>query len=188
MIRINLLPKQKRVSVSNVEKEVVLYVLLVILMIVGSFSVNVWVTQRLDVLRAEVSSKQSLRNSLRAKVNKVNEIKKELADIERKIQIIKEVRDKQGLPIRYVDEVVRTLPAEKIWFESFTLNEDGSISIRGVSVDNQAFALYVQNLRSSPFISSVVTQRTSRREIQGLGLVEFSCNIVAQPSSEQNNG
>ncbi|MFW6324902.1 MAG: PilN domain-containing protein [Desulfovibrionales bacterium] len=188
MIRINLLPKQKRVSVSNVEKEVVLYFLLVVLMIVGAFSVNVWVTQQVDVLRAEVSQKQSLRNTLKIKVNKVNQIKKELADIQRKIQIIKQVRDKQGLPIRYVDEVVRNLPADRIWFESFQMNDNGSISIRGVSADNQVFAQYVQNLRSSPFISSVVTQRTSRREIQGLGLVEFSCNIVAKPTSEQNNG
>jgi type IV pilus assembly protein PilN len=188
MIRINLLPKQKRVSVTNVEKEVVLYILLIVLMMAGIFSFNIWMQEQVGALRAEKSQKESLRGSLQAKVDKVNTIKKELDEIQRKIKIIKEVRTRQGLPIQYIDEVVRSLPAEKIWFETFQLDGKGAIAIKGVAMDNQAFALYVNNLRQSPFIASVVTQRTSRREIQGLGLVEFSFNVKAQEPKEQNNG
>jgi type IV pilus assembly protein PilN len=188
MIRINLLPKQKRVSVTNVEKEGVLYLLLVGLLVAVIFSFNIWMSEQVGALRAEKSQKESLRSSLQVKVDKVNTIKKELDEIQRKVQIIKEVRTRQGLPIQYIDEVVRTLPADKIWFETFQLNENGAIAIKGVAMDNQAFALYVNNLRKSTFVSSVVTQRTSRREIQGLGLVEFSFNIKAQEPREQNNG
>ena len=188
MIRINLLPKQKRVSVTNVEKEVVLYVLLIAFLVSAIFSFNIWMSEQVNALRSEKSQKESLRASLQIKVDKVNRIKKELDEIQRKIQIIKEVRTRQGLPIQYIDEVVRTLPAEKIWFETFQMDGKGAVAIKGVALDNQAFALYVNNLRQSPYISSVVTQRTSRREIQGLGLVEFSFNLKAQEPREQKNG
>jgi type IV pilus assembly protein PilN len=180
MIRINLLPKQKRVSVTNVEKEIVLYVLLIVLMLAAIFSFNILISERISALTAEKRQKEGLRASLQVEVDKVNSIKRELDEIQRKIEIIREVRARQGLPIQYIDEVVRTLPADKIWFETFQLDGNGAIAIKGVAMDNQAFALYVNSLRQSPFISSVDTHRTLRREIQGLGLVEFSFNVKAQ--------
>jgi type IV pilus assembly protein PilN len=188
MIRINLLPKQKRVSVTNVEKEFVLFLLLIVFMAASLFSFNIWMQEQVGALRSEKKQKEGLRATLQVKVDKVNSIKKDLDEIQRKIQIIKEVRTRQGLPIQFIDEVVRTIPPEKIWFESFTMDGKGAISIKGVAMDNQAFALYVNNLRQSLFISSVVTQKTSRREIQGLGLVEFSFNITAQEPKEQHHG
>ncbi|MFW6323552.1 MAG: PilN domain-containing protein [Desulfovibrionales bacterium] len=188
MIRINLLPKQKRVAVSNVEKELVLYFLLITLMVVGILSYDMIFKQQLEVVRQEHSQKKTYSAQLKKKVSKVNKIKKELADLDKKIQIIKDIRIKQGLPIQYIDEVVKKLPPEKIWFETMQIDSSGKIVIRGIALDNQAFALYVRQLRESPYIDSVVTQRTSRKEIQGLGLVEFNCNIVAQPAEEQSNG
>jgi type IV pilus assembly protein PilN len=171
-----------------VEKELFLYFLLITLMVVGILSYDMWFTQQLEQVRIEHSGKQALQAQLKKKVSRVNQIKKELEDLDRKIKIIKDIRIKQGLPIRYIDEVVKNLPPEKIWFDTMSMGSNGSITIRGIALDNQAFALYVQQLRQSPYIASVVTQRTSRKEVQGLGLVEFNCNIVAKPAEEQANG
>lgn len=189
MIRINLLPKQKRVQVSNVEKELALFFLLLVLIGIGVGFLHNWMSGQVGKLEVEYAQKEAEKLDLTKKVARVTKISSELTDLKAKVEIIKDIRLKQGLPVKYIDEMVSNLPAEKIWFEAFNIDSGGGISIRGVAIDNQAFALYVRNLRSSPYIASVVTQRTSKRDIQGYGLVEFTCNITAKPASaEKNNG
>jgi type IV pilus assembly protein PilN len=80
------------------------------------------------------------------------------------------------------------MPEEKIWLESFTLNDKGGIEMKGVALDNQAFAHYVNALRQSPFIASVITRRTQLRSIQNLELVEFQCSVSAQAPETKENG
>ncbi|NLV97450.1 MAG: PilN domain-containing protein, partial [Desulfovibrionales bacterium] len=92
-----------------------------------------------------------------------------------------------GLPVRYIDEIVTHIPEDKLWFETFTLNANGAISLSGIVLDNQAFAAYVESLRVSNFIANVNTQRTSRRTVDGRGLIAFQCSVTAQEYFETFN-
>jgi type IV pilus assembly protein PilN len=80
------------------------------------------------------------------------------------------------------------MPEEKIWLETFTLNGKGAIEMKGVALDNQAFAQYVDTLRQSPFVASVITHRTQLRSIQDLELVEFQCAVSTQPPGGTEGG
>lgn len=184
MIRINLLPKQKRKTVSNAEKEIVLFVLLIVFMGTGLFAFYSWQTAELELLRQEQSSLEAEKNRLLADVKEVNDLRKQLTDFSTRIEAIRKIRSEQGLPIEYIDAIITVLPPEKIWFENFQIDSTGKITVSGISLDNQAFAQYVTELRKSPLIRSVTTRQTQLKQVSGFGLIAFDFLIQAAPAEK----
>lgn len=180
MIKINLLPQQKRAKTTNVEKDVVLFVLGIFFIAAFIIVVDYYFSWKSESLRVAVQEKNQIKSELQKSVGHVNAVMSELKDIEGRIAIIKDIRMRQGLPVKYIDEIVINIPQNKMWVETFTINDSGSISMSGVALDNQAFASYVEKLRTSKYIASVNTQRTSRRSIDGLGLIAFQCTVAAK--------
>jgi type IV pilus assembly protein PilN len=187
MIKINLLPQQKRSKSTNIEKGSALFVLGVLLMFGSVYAVDYYYSSELDSLKATVASKTQTRSLLQKEVAIVNNVIQELKDIEGRIKIIKDIRLRQGLPVKYIDEIVVNMPKDKMWFETFSLNANGNIALSGVALDNQVFASYVEKLRLSKYIKFIDTRRTSRRAIEGLGLVSFQCSVMAQEYFENTN-
>ena len=187
MIKINLLPQQKRSKSTNVEKSVVLLGLGIVVLIASVFAVDYYFNSHLAALTASVAEKTQTKTLLEKEVAKVNGILQELKDIEGRIKTIKDVRLRQGLPVKYIDEIVVNMPQNKMWVETFTVNANGNVSLSGVALDNQAFVSYVEKLRLSKYIASVDTRRTSRRAVDGLGLISFECSVTAHEYFENIN-
>ncbi|RQD63914.1 PilN domain-containing protein [Desulfonatronovibrio magnus] len=181
MIKINLLPHSKRAKVSDTEKYLLLYLILLTIVCTSILSIGLMWRGHLSGLEDEVLDLESQRQILLTRVGRLNQLERKFEEIQANIEAIKYIRVRQQLPVRYVDETTVRVPEERMWFEALNLNRNGVMDIRGVAVDNQAFAGYVDSLRSSEFIRSVSTQRTSRREVQNLSLVEFQFQIRAGP-------
>lgn len=187
MIKINLLPQQKRTKSTNVEKSLIFFVLGVVVLFGSVFGVDYYFSSQLGELNAAVTAKTQTKTLLEKEVAKVNQTIQALKDIEGRIKIIKDVRLRQGLPVKYIDEIIINMPENKLWVETFTIDANGNIALSGVALDNQAFVTYVERLRLSKYIASVDTRRTSRRAIDGLGLVSFECSVKAQEYFENIN-
>ena len=187
MIKINLLPQQKRTKATNIEKSFVIFALGVVLVLGSVFAVDYVFSSQLAELNADVAAKTQTKTLLEKEVAKVNETIQALKDIEGRIKIIKDVRLRQGLPVKYIDEIVVNMPQNKMWVETFNVDANGNIALTGVALDNQAFVTYVERLRLSKYVASVDTRRTSRRAIDGLGLVSFECSVKAQEYFENTN-
>ncbi len=177
MLRINLLPSQKRAKVADIHKEVVLYFLVVALVLLGMFFTQNWLQQKESRLTEIKQKKTAQKNALLKKIGRINKMEKQLAEVKNKIEIIKKIRGEQNLPVRRLNEMVSLLPEDKLWYKSIQMNAKGRISLNGVALDNQAFARYVQSLRGSSYIQNVFLGQTSRQKIHGLELVSFKCSL-----------
>lgn len=185
MITINLLPQQTRAKVSD-KGRVIFFTALGVLTVGGLLGASYWYFDaQVQELKRAVQERTQTKNVLLAQIGKANQYVDELKAIEQRIQVIKEVRLRQGLPVRFLDALVASMPPERIWFESLSLSADGQMTLSGVALDNQAFAAYVEALRQSPFIARVDTQRTSRRDVQGRGLVAFACTVATKDPGPQ---
>lgn len=180
MIKINLLPQQKRVRTSSSHGDLSLFIFGLFCVGCLVFGVDYYFSTQKYALESLVQERTQTKKLLEVKVAKVNAIQKELEKIKGRIEIIKTVRLRQGLPVRYIDEVALNIPQNKMWLESFTLNGNGVIALTGVALDNQVFASYVESLRASKYIAVVDTQRTSRQAVDGLDLVSFQCSVIAR--------
>ncbi len=184
MIKINLLPQTSRGKVSNTTKQVVLIGIAFLVALGVVLGANFWLGGNLTELKKQRTSLRKLDKKLESRVKKVKELEKDVEALKDKIKAIRKIREKQGLPVSYIEEIVRVLPASRIWFKSFRLNRSGEIEISGVAMDNQSFAQYVARLRKADYIRDVITKQTSRRTIQGYDLVGFDCEVLAQPATE----
>ncbi|TVQ97464.1 MAG: hypothetical protein EA399_13445 [Desulfovibrionales bacterium] len=181
MIRINLLPLEKRPRLSTLRLD--LGVLGLAFVLVGGIILlsHLWISSEVNELERVHEAREAENRALMAEVARVRRMENELQAIESRIEIITEIRSIQTLPVRYIDALISLLPEERIWFETFHLDRNGVLQLRGVAMDNQSFAAYVEILRTSAFVRSVVTERTLRREVQGLSLVEFHFRVVFGP-------
>jgi type IV pilus assembly protein PilN len=180
MIKINLLPQKKRTKTTTIEKYFVFFVLGVVLVLGSVFGAEYYFSLQLAELNAAIVSKTQTKTLLETEVTKVNQTILNLKDIENRVKAIKDVRLRQGLPVKYIDEIVINMPQNTLWVETFNIDSNGNIALSGVALDNQAFVSYVDRLRLSKYISSVDTRKTSRRAIDGLGFVFFECSVKTQ--------
>ena len=178
MIKINLLPT-KKAHVSNTEKKVVLCLGLLLGVGFLFLVLILWSGVKIKELERQIEAEQNLRQVLLVQVRRVNELEKKMEQIGSNLEAIRQIRTIQQLPIRYVEALVQVMPEQSLWFESLNLNREGTLEIRGVALDNQTFAGYVDRLRESGYIHAVSTQRTSRRQVMNLDLVEFDFRIKA---------
>ncbi|WP_291321449.1 PilN domain-containing protein [Desulfonatronospira sp.] len=179
MIKINLLPHSRRYRVSQTEKQLVLALALLLILGILCTGMIVWTGTHVSSLEDRVTQKEDQRHELLQKVGHINRIKEQMEQMQSNIQAIREIRSIQHLPVRYIEALVRSLPEQRVWFESLDLDGNGMLEIRGVVMDNQVFAQYVDELRRSPYVHSVNTRRTSRRQVQDLDLVEFDFRVQA---------
>jgi len=185
MIRINLLPQQKRAKASQAGKELTLCLVALLLMLSGIGGVQYWLYQKEEALEQRVAAKAEQKNALFEKIRHLQKQEKQMEDLEERIQAIKIIREAQGRPVQYLDTLVSLLPEDAIWFESLEFFRNTGVNLRGVALDNQAFAAYVRELRSVPQIAAIQTRRTSRRRIQNFDLVEFQTNILTKSPEKQ---
>lgn len=190
MLHINLLPLKKRAKVANVEKEIILFFLVHILLILSVFWIQNNITSKVKELKQVHSQRTTYKNKLLAKLSKTNKLEKEISQTKSKIKIIKKIRQGQNLPVMYLNELVTHLIADKIWFESLKMNNNKNINLQGIALDNQAFAQYAKNLRNTPVIKDIILKQTARRNIRDLDLIGFQCRINTQsnPDTENDNG
>ncbi len=191
MLTINLLPHTKKTPTSNRRKQVLLLVLVGVFLGAGLIQSRQMLTAQVNRLSQEKSSKSSTLSKLQEQLIQIKDFKKKGQELETRIHIIRKIRRQQALPVRYLDEIAKYTPREKLWFESLRMDDQGGITLSGIALDNQVFARYLQKLRQSPFISDVSLQQTQRKEIQGLHLVAFRCSLLAaseHPEPGENHG
>lgn len=181
MIRINLLPLEKRPRISTLRLDLGVFVLAVVVFGGAILLTHLWISEQVKDLERTHQAREAENTALMAEVAKVRRMENEIKTIQGRIEVIKEIRGIQSLPVRYVDALISVLPEERIWFETFALDRNGVLQLQGVAMDNQSFAAYVEILRTSAFVRGVITERTLRREVQGLTLVEFHFRVMFGP-------
>lgn len=181
MIRINLLPPEKRPKISTLRLDLGVLVLAVVLLGGAVLLTHLWVSGQVRDLEKIHEARQAENNALEVEVARVRQLENEMKSVKNRIEVIKNIRSIQTLPVRYVDALISLFPEDRIWFETFALERNGVLQVKGVAMDNQSFAAYVEILRTSAFVRGVVTERTLRREVQGLSLVEFHFRVMFGP-------
>ena len=171
MIKINLLAERRAAKAKakgktsaplNFEMGGTQNLLLAGIMVVGLLVSGFWWWARVselnrvrqDKVTAEVELKRLEDVRKKAEAFKTQ---KEL--LERKINLITELKKKQAVPVHILDQVSRNLP-EFMWLESLTANAN-AINIVGKATTYNAVSNLYDNLRTSGQFSDVVLGKTT---------------------------
>ncbi|UCE71524.1 MAG: PilN domain-containing protein [Nitrospiraceae bacterium] len=170
MIRINLLPSAKRKA--DIIPPVFIYggiaaVLILILMIVGMFIIN----SRISGVQNEIAVKQQKLNQLKTKLEEVKNYERNNEEVRAKAEVIEKLKKNQVVPLRLLDEVSEMLP-KGVWLTAL-LDKNGTISIDGYAYSNTELVSYVQNLKSSTYLTEVMLVESRQTEVGTYSIYKF---------------
>ena len=167
MIKINLLAERKAAKAKaatslNFEMGGSQNLLLAGIIVVGFLVALGWWWARTSELarvqQAKVTAEVELKR-LEDVRKKAEAFKAQKELLERKINLITELKKKQAVPVHILDEVSRNLP-EFMWLDSLTANSN-AINIVGKATTYNAVSNLYDNLRASGQFSDVVLGKTT---------------------------
>ncbi len=102
-----------------------------------------------------------------------------------KIAVINELQKTKAITVHILDEFAKLTPSKRMWLTSLDQNEM-SVNISGMALDNQTIAKYMETLRTSDYVSNVNLLNTSLAAFAGRNLKSFtlSCSIVLPEANE----
>jgi Tfp pilus assembly protein PilN len=167
MIKINLLAERKAAKAKTAtsfkfEMGGSQNLLLVGIIVVGVLVAGGWWWARVSELnrvrQAKVTAQAELKR-LEEVRKKAEAFKTQKELLERKINLITELKKKQAVPVHILDQVSRNLP-EFMWLDSLTASSN-AINIVGKATTYNAVSNLYDNLRASGQFSDVVLGKTT---------------------------
>ncbi len=181
MIRINLLPFRAARKRENIKRQVTIYGLCVLLLLVAMAYTFLDLNSRLSNAKAQEARLNSELAKYEKDIARINELKKQISLIETKLDVIEKLEQGKQGPVRLLDELANAVPNKKLWLSSLAESK-GSLTLRGLARDNETVAEFMVNLENSAYISTVDLQSTQSTVVQGVNLSDFSLQCKIDPS------
>lgn len=192
MIRINLLkPETKDIKETSVaagapegpvktQKNLGSLVFLLLIVVLGSY---LYIQRRAFDRETELlTTAKAEKEKLQYVTAKLEEQKKLKASLERKINLINDLRSQQDLAARIMDQLSRSLP-DWVWLSEVSYDAKG-LQIKGRSLSNNLIADYMTSLENSPVLMNVSLASSIQRRAQRNEFLEFTLNAALEKKPE----
>ncbi len=182
MIKINLLPFRAARKQENIRRQISVYLLSVVLILLVS-GYSWWhYSSKLSRLKAEKVQKTKELATYAETTKKIKAIKTKIAQIEAKLKVIRGLEEKKTGPVLLLDEISTAVPKDRVWLSALS-DKNGILSLSGTARDNDTVALFMTNLEKAAHIKSVDLNSTVLRVLkaQNLNLTNFvlTCKTYA---------
>jgi type IV pilus assembly protein PilN len=179
MIRINLLPYRSARKQENIRFQVNVFIGSIVFVGLLLFWVISMLNGRIDNLNKDIQETNDQVAKYR-KINKeIDEIKKALALLEKKIKVIRSLEKDRIAPVRNLDELYSLIVEKRMWYTLVEEKRD-NIKISGVALDNQTVADYMTRVEKSEQFHNVKLGSVKHYKLQGfdnINLKQFDINF-----------
>jgi type IV pilus assembly protein PilN len=111
-------------------------------------------------------------------IAKLEEVKLQKANLERKINLINNLKAQQDLAVRLMDDLSRYLP-EWVWLTEVTFDPKGLL-IKGKALSNNLIADYIAALEASPNLRNVSIISSVQKDTRRDQYLEFNLNAAVE--------
>jgi type IV pilus assembly protein PilN len=171
MIRINLLPGQRRKKAVKFDNRflpgIVFGMVAVIVMVVLFVHLN----NRISSLQSEKAVKEQKLAALKVKLKEVENYERDNETFRRKTAIIEQLKSRQGLPVRLLDQVSELLP-KGVWLTLLS-DKGGAVKLEGFAFTNPDLVNYIQNLKDSEYIADVLLHESKQTNVNNFEIYKF---------------
>ncbi len=188
MIRINLLPFRAARKKENVRRQVSIFMLSLVFMLIIFFYYNSRLGNKVDSLNANIKhTKTEL-----AKYNKINDeiaqIKKKLSNLKKKVAVMKTLEANRFEPTRLLDVMTQVVVPKRMWFTSLE-SKGKKVKINGTALDNKTVADFMVRLEDCGLFKEVDLKTLKRKKAQAADLKSFVISCIQKPliDPESNN-
>ncbi len=176
MIKINLLPVRATRKKEATQRHLIFFGIGLVLVLL--VCVVMYVTKRGEIARLQ-SDNQDLQeeiDNLKLIIPEVEELEKTKQALEKKKQIISQLRASKMGPVHMLDALATRIP-EKLWLTE--LHQDGNkVKLTGLAINNEVIANFMTDLEQSPYFSNVYLV-TIKAESKKSSLKQFEITLTS---------
>lgn len=171
MIRINLLPVERKKKGKPLPTFVISMIMVTILSIGVLVFVFFYFNSVLGKTKRDFTANKQKIEELKNKIQEVENFEKLNKTFEDRNKLIEQLRRNQNIPVMILDEISRSIP-NGVWISSMN-SSGGSISIDGYAFTNTEVVAYVDNLKNSKAFTNISLQESKQTEIEKISLYNF---------------
>jgi type IV pilus assembly protein PilN len=185
MIRINLLPFRAARKKENIRRQVSVFFLCLLLVMVVLVWVHFFLGSKQKRLTTNVSDTKKELALYQAKNAEINEIRKKLQDLEMRQNVIQDLEKQRFEPVHIMDELTNKIVPERMWL--IRLNIQGNqMDVDGIALDNKTVADFIDNLESlsklndpkAQMYEKVRLNKLQQEEIRNLNMKKFEISAL----------
>jgi len=192
MIRINLLkPETKEVKETAVlpgapevktRKPPNVGSLFFLLLVVAVGAVYFFQRRAFDKENELMATAQQEKSKLAYVTAKLEELSRQKATLVRKITLINELKSRQDLAVRVLDDLSRSLP-DWVWLTEVSF--DGlTVQIKGKALSNNLISDFIDRLEASPDLTNIELNSSTARRVQNDEFQEFTMRAGIKRKAE----
>jgi len=178
MIRINLLPLEKRKRKKK-PKPVPGFVVACVVLLAVSAAASYYASY---YFKSKVAALEETKKQNNEKLTQLDERIKEVKNFEalnktftERKTVIEQLRKNQGIPVKILAEMASRL-TEGVWITSMSISGD-TIDIAGVGFTNPEIVSFVQSLKASPLFREVYLHGTKQSKIESIETFTFTITL-----------
>ena len=177
MIKVNLLPVKATRRQDAVKRELVLGGVGMAVVLVVCGIAYVIVGARVSDLKAENAQFKKDIDNLKAIVARVDEVDKLKQDLQKKLDVIGQLKSNKQGPVRMLDELSDATP-EKLQLVGLK-ESNKQLNLTGLAVSNEVISQFLSNLERSDWFTDVYLVGIDQVEEEGYKLKEFQVTARA---------
>ncbi len=154
MIKINLLPFRAARRKENIRRQITIYVLAVVLVLLLAGWQFMDLTVTLSNLADTKAEKEKELVTYASTLKKIDKLDKTLKIVKDKLAVINGLKENKTGPVLLLDEIATAIPKDKLWLTSLS-ERAGTLTLNGTAMDNDTVAVFMTNLQNSARITSV---------------------------------
>ncbi len=177
MIRINLLPVRVSKKKAAGKQQLLLFALIIVLGYVGNF---LWASARASDLKAREAKVRATRDEIAQLdriIGEVKNIKDQQAQLREKLDILAQLKANRSGPVRVLDALASLTP-KRLWLTKLD-EKGGALTFSGSAATIDDVSEFMSALKANPHFSAVELAKTNAATKQEKGLDYVDFNLTA---------
>ena len=187
MIRINLLPYRVARSKENIRRQVSVFCLSIMLLLIVLWVFNGFLSSRVERFSNRLAAIEKEVDQYEEKARQVEEIKKKLSALKKKIEIVNQLKMYRKSPPQLLAEMTKMVVPDRMQLTMLEA-EDNTVSLQGLALDNETIAAFMTRLERSPLFSTVTLKSAKQVAHFDIDMKDFqiTCKKAAAEQPAEN--
>jgi type IV pilus assembly protein PilN len=184
MIRINLLPREERVSAPRITLPKIGGSILPMGVLVGALVLTgltaVLERAKVAALKSDVAEIQEEVRAIQPQVDRVKRLTTQRQELERRLDVIRQLDQGRFVSVRIMDNLSREIP-KYLWLTEMKQDDSGTLTVKGRTFSNLIVADFMLAMEKNPMFAKVDLIQTNKGKISDRDVTEFAITAQVTP-------
>lgn len=173
MIRINLLPYRAARSKENVRKQISVFLLSFVLLIIVLIVFNGYLGSKKDRLAGNLENLKKEVAVYEEKARQVDEIRKKLDTLNKQIEIVNQLKEYRKKPPLLLAKMTEMVVPGRMQLTRL-VSDDANLTLVGDALDNETIAVFMLRLERSDLFSEVMLESSKQVNKYNVDMKQFN--------------